>query len=524
MMRLAHALRRAEVLTWESPRTLWRMGRVLAARSFSPSTLCALAAARYPDQLAIVDERGALSYAELQSRVERLAASLRARFDIGPRNALGILCRNHRGFVEAFLAGSRLGADVVLVNTEFSAPQLSRVLADFQLGCVVVDAEVLPTVERTAHPAPRVLADGFDSSSIDALIASASNGAVPTERRRGRLVLLTSGTTGAPKGAARAPRFAALAGPLTTLLSELPLRACDRLFVAPPLFHGFGLTYLALALFLGATLVLRRRFDPAELVSDVARHRVDAVIGVPTMLRRVLDLSPTIRSRVDLSRVRAWISSGAALSPELGTRFMQAYGPLLYNLYGSSETGFGALATPRDLQAAPGTVGRPPVGTELRIVDANGQRVAAGEIGTLLVRSRLVFAGYEGGGNKEIIDGFMSTGDMAHVDGNGRLFIDGRADDMIVSGGENVHPQEVEDLLAAHEAVAEAAVIGVPDEEFGQRLAAFVVRRGEITEAALRDHVRAHLARYKVPRDVVFVDELPRNAAGKLLKRQLLSP
>ena len=522
MTSLTSALRRAELLTWESPRTLWRMGRVLAARSFGPSTLCALSAARYPDQLAIVDERGALSYADLQWRVERLAASLRAQYGIGPRSALGVLCRNHRGFVEALLAGSMLGADVVLLNTEFSAPQLARVLADFPLGCIVVDAEILPTLERAGHPAPRVLADGADA--IDALIATAKAGAVRSERSRGRVVILTSGTTGAPKGAARTPTFRALAGPLTTILSELPLRACDRLLVAPPLFHGFGLAYLALALFLGATLVVRRRFDPAELVCDVARHRVDAVIGVPTMLRRVLDLPATIRSRVDLSHVKAWISAGAALGPELGTRFMQAHGPSLYNLYGSSETGFGALATPTDLQAAPGTVGHPPLGTELRILDLEGHRVAAGEIGRLFVRSGLVFAGYEGGGNKEVIDGFMSTGDMAHVDANGRLFIDGRADDMIVSGGENVFPQEVEDLLAGHEAVAEAAVVGVPDEEFGQRLAAFVVRRCEITEQALRDYVKAHLARYKVPRDVVFVDELPRNAAGKLLKRQLIGP
>jgi acyl-CoA synthetase (AMP-forming)/AMP-acid ligase II len=516
MTRLTSALRRAEILDWESPRTLWRMARVIAGQSFGPGALCALAAARYPDQLAIVDERGALSYAELQSRVQRLGASLRARHGIGPDRALGVLCRNHRSFVEALLAGSTLGADVVLLNTEFSAPQLSRVLADYRLGCIVVDDELSAVVEKTAHSAPRVVADSSDGS-LEALIASAKSAALPSGRRRGRVVILTSGTTGAPKGAARAPTFRALAGPLTTLLSELPLRARDRLFVAPPLFHGFGLAYLALALF----LVLRRRFDPAELLNDVARHRVDAVIAVPTMLRRVLELPPTTRSRVDLSRVKAWISSGAALGSELGKRFMQVHGPLLYNLYGSSETGFGALATPQDLEAAPGTVGHRPLGTELRILGADGHHVATGAVGRLFVRSGLLFAGYEGGGNKERIGGFMSTGDMAHVDANGRLFIDGRADDMIVSGGENVFPGEVEELLSRHEAVVEAAVVGVADDEFGQRLAAFVVRRGEVTAEALRGYVKANLARYKVPRDVIFVDELPRNAAGKVLKRQL---
>jgi len=299
MRRLTSALRRAELLTWESPRTLWRMARAVVEQPFGLSALCALSAARHPDQLAIVDERGALSYAELESRVERLAASLRERHGIGPKSALGVLCRNHRGFVEALLAGSALGADVVLLNTEFSAPQLARVLDAYRLGCLVVDAGRAATVEETAHPAPRVLADSADGS-IDALIASSKGEAMRRERSRGRVVILTSGTTGAPKGAARTPSFRALAGPLTTILSELPICARDRLFVAPPLFHGFGLAYLSLALFLGATLVLRRRFDPAELLSDVARHRVDVVIAVPTMLRRVLVLPAAISARVDI--------------------------------------------------------------------------------------------------------------------------------------------------------------------------------------------------------------------------------
>jgi acyl-CoA synthetase (AMP-forming)/AMP-acid ligase II len=293
--------------------------------------------------------------------------------------------------------------------------------------------------------------------------------------------------------------------------------------VAPPLFHGFGLAYLALTLLLGATLVVRRRFRAEELLADVAAEHVGVVIAVPTMLRRLVELPPAARARYDLTSVKAWISSGSALGAPLSERFLELHGPRLYNLYGSSETGFGALATPAELAAAPGTVGHAPLGTALRLLDGEGRPVARGQVGRLFVKSGLMLASADGGADKEVIDGFMSTGDMAHRDAADRLFIDGRADEMIVSGGENVFPGEVEELLARHPAVSEVAVVGTPDQEFGQRLVAFVVARaGQPADGdALRRHVRENLARYKVPREVVFLDELPRNAAGKPLKRHL---
>ena len=202
---------------------------------------------------------------------------------------------------------------------------------------------------------------------------------------------------------------------------------------------------------------------------------------------------------------------------------MDLFGDNLYNLYGSTEVAWATIATPDDLRAAPGTAGRPPRGTVVRLFDDDGNEVAPGETGRIFVGNDLAFEGYTGGGNKDAIDGLLSSGDVGHFDDGGRLFVDGRDDDMIVSGGENVFPGEVEDLLAGHEAVAEAAVFGVEDEDFGQRLkAVIVVREGHALDVdEVKRFVKSNLAGYKVPRDVEFVDELPRTSTGKVLKREL---
>jgi fatty-acyl-CoA synthase len=363
---------------------------------------------------------------------------------------------------------------------------------------------------------------GADAPGTHDLIASAPD-RFERARRGGKIVILTSDTTGVPKGAARTPRFRAQSGPLRTFLTRIPFRARCPILIAPPLFHGIGFAYLNLGLFLSATVVVRPRFDARAVLADLARHKCRIMIAVPSMLRRLLDVPEVERAQYDLSDLRGVVVSGAPLGAELGTRFMAAFGPCLYNLYGSSETGFGAIATPDDLRSAPGTVGHPPAGTEVRLLGPDGHAVPAGQVGRVFLRSGLAFSGYIGGGGKEVIDGFMNTGDLGHLDAAGRLFIDGRSDDMVISGGENVFPGEVEEALAAHPQVAEVAVIGVPDDQFGQRLRAFVVARpgAELTEEVLKTYLKDRVARFKVPRDFVFVAELPRNALGKVLKRNL---
>ena len=293
--------------------------------------------------------------------------------------------------------------------------------------------------------------------------------------------------------------------------------------MAPPVYHAWGLGMSVLAIGLGSAIVVRRRFDPEVVLVALEQHRCRALAVVPVLLNRLMSLGGERIAAADLTALRVVASSGAPLDGALATRTMDRLGEVLYNVYGSTEVGWATVATPTDLRAAPGCAGRPPLGTTVRIFDDGGRPVPAGKIGRIFVSSGIEFTGYTGGGGKEVINGLMSVGDVGHFDLHGRLFVDGRDDEMIVSGGENVFPREVEDLLAAHEAVMEAAAIGVPDPDFGQRLRVFVVvRPGYVVDGdELREHVRTNLARYKVPRDVVFLDHLPRNSSGKVLKRQL---
>jgi acyl-coenzyme A synthetase/AMP-(fatty) acid ligase len=269
--------------------------------------------------------------------------------------------------------------------------------------------------------------------------------------------------------------------------------------------------------------VLRRRFDPEETLRAVSQHRASALAVVPVMLQRILELGEHTLARYDASSLRVIAASGSALPGELATRTMNTFGDVLYNLYGSTEVAWATIATPEDLRAAPGTAGCPPLGTIVKLLSPDGHEARSGESGRIFVANEMMFDGYTGGGGKEIIEGLMSTGDVGHFDSEGRLFVDGRDDEMIVSGGENVFPREVEDLLANHPEIEEAAVVGVADEQFGQRLKAFVVRRdgAELNAQAVQDYVKTNLARFKAPREVVFLSELPRNATGKVLKREL---
>ena len=501
---------------------------------------CAISAARDPDGLAVIDEHGTITFAELNARAARIAAALRAEHGVGPDRGLAVMCRNHRGFVEAMLTASRLGADLLLLNTDFPGPQLAQALAPHRPAAIVHDEEFGDALDAAlggADGPARILAWHDEEppggragiATLDRLAASGRTApSPPAPPTPGRLVILSSGTTGAPKGAPREPSAADALGPLTTLLEQLRPRARDPIVIGPPVFHGFGLAFLGLALLVGAPVVLRRRFDPAWALAAVERHRATHLVGVPAMLQRMLALPAVERTRHDTSSLRAVASAGAPLAPDVASAFMDAFGEVLFNLYGSTETGFATWAGPADLRAAPGTVGRPPRGTTLKVLGEDGRALPPGAIGRVFVGGRLVFDGYAGGGSREIVNGLMSIGDVGHLDAAGRLFVDGRDDDMILSGGENVYPQEVEDALAGHPRLADAAAIGVPDAEFGQRLRAFAVRRTDpgddaqpVTAEELAAYLRARLARYKLPREIVFLDAIPRNPTGKVLKREL---
>jgi acyl-CoA synthetase (AMP-forming)/AMP-acid ligase II/NAD(P)-dependent dehydrogenase (short-subunit alcohol dehydrogenase family) len=490
-----------------------------------PAALVTLGAARHPERAAIADDRGEVSYAELDRRGASIAGGLR-ELGVGPGAPLAVMCRNHRGFVEAIVAGSLLGADLLLLGTDFPGPQLAKVLEREHPAAVVHDEEFEPLFEGSGCDGARVTAwhDGRPTDpNLDGL-AAGPIAKLTRPAERGRLVILTSGTTGVPKSAPRNPELSAALGPVATIFSNIPLRSDEPILVAPPAFHGFGLAFLSLGLMLGTTVILRRRFDPEETLAAIEQHRAGALIAVPVMLERILRCPPEARERYDSTSLRAIVSGASALSASTSAEITDAFGDVLYNLYGSTETGFAAIAGPAELRAAPGTVGRPPLGTTLKVLDAERREAGPNEVGHVFIGGRLVFDGYTGDeAPKETVGGLMNTGDLGHIDAAGRLLIDGREDDMIVSGGENVFPQEVSDVLGRHPAVADVAVVGVDDEEFGQRLRAYVVTapEEEPTEEELRSHVKQLLPRFQVPRDVLFVAEIPRTATGKVRARAL---
>jgi fatty-acyl-CoA synthase len=479
-------------------------------------------AIRHGDRVALIDERGELTYKQLDSRTNAIANAWRKR-GLEPGQGIAVLVRNHRGFLEAVFAAAKCGARIILLNTSFAGPQIREVATREGTDLLVFDDEYADTLEGVdpPHGRWRAWADERGDDTLDALVAEGSTKAPARPRESARVTILTSGTTGTPKGAPRAtPRSLGLLG---GLLSKVPFRAREVTELAVPMFHALGFAQAMVGIGLGSTLVVRRRFDPEQTLDSMARHQASALVVVPVMLRRLVDLGEDkIRER-DLSQLRIIFISGSALGADLARRSLELFGPVIYNLYGSTEVAYATIATPEDLSADPGTVGKVVRGSVVKILGDDLQERPTSQSGRIFVGNLSQFEGYTGGGNKEMVKGLMASGDVGHFDENGRLFIDGRDDEMIVSGGENVFPAEVEELLSSHASIAEAAAIGVEDEQFGQRLRAFVVLRdgAELSEDDIKHYVKDNLANYKVPRDVVFVDELPRNQTGKVLKREL---
>jgi acyl-CoA synthetase (AMP-forming)/AMP-acid ligase II len=512
------------------PDKLALMLRVLARWGASPAAGIAGAAINHPDEPMVEDEAGSLTFAEVHRRSNALARGLAAE-GVREGDGIAIMCRNHRGFVEATLAISKLGATGLYMNTAFAAPQLAGVVEREQPVALIYDGEFAGLLEPAAEAGKEIglrrfvaWTDGRDQApdpTLEDLIEASDDRDLDPPDESSRFVILTSGTTGTPKGAQRAQPDTL--GPLAALFSKIPLRARERTMIAAPLFHSWGFAHFVLGLSLNSTYVLRRRFDPEETLRAAQESGATALVVVPVMMQRILELPKETLDRYDLPNLRVTAASGSALPGELATKWMDTFGDNLYNLYGSTEVAWATIATPEDLRAAPGTAGRPPRGTVVRIVDTNGNDVEPGTTGRVFVGNEMAFEGYTGGGGKDVLDGLLSSGDVGHFDSEGRLFIDGREDEMIVSGGENVFPREVEDLLSDHEEIKEVAVIGVDDEEFGQRLKAFVVPNAgaHLTQDDVKRYVKSNLARYKVPREVEFLDSLPRNATGKILKREL---
>ena len=505
-----------------SPRVLAGILRAVRRWGTGPAGGFVALAVRAPHQIGLVDELGSLTYEELHRRSNALARALAAR-GVREGDSVALMCRNHRGFVDATVAVAKLGADLLYLNTAFGGPQLVDVL-ERERPAVVIHDEEFAELLSDAETKDRIVAwtdTDVTEDTLDSLIAGHPDHDLEPPGRHARIVILTSGTTGTPKGA---PRNEAGIDAAVSLLSRMPLRQGWRTHIAAPLFHTWGFAHLAMSMLLGSTIVLRRRFDPEECLKVTETERCESLVVIPVMLQRIMALPEATLASYDLSQLRVVAASGSALPGDLALDWMDHFGDNLYNIYGSTEVAYASVATPVDLREAPSSAGKPPWATVVKIYDEDGNELPPGESGRIFVGNSLLFEGYTGGGHKDMLGGLMSSGDIGRFDEDGRLYVEGRDDEMIVSGGENVFPQEVEDCLARHEAVAEVAAIGVDDADYGKRLRAFVVLTGgaSATEDDLKAWVKKNLARYKVPREIVFLDELPRNATGKVLKRDLV--
>ncbi|WP_283612844.1 acyl-CoA ligase FadD12 [Mycolicibacterium poriferae] len=525
---LISTMARAGVIAPMRPDKYLRIVSAMQRENMAITSGFAAAAQRCPDRAGLVDELGILTWRQIDRRADALAAALQA-LPGGQPEVIGLMARNHRGFVDALIAANRIGADVLLLNTSFAGPAMAEVLEREGEGksvAVIYDEEFTEVVDRAVAGRPdtaRIVAwtDGpVNYPTLERLIAEHGDREPQRASAKGRVILLTSGTTGTPKGASHSGGDPSV---LKSILDRTPWRTEQPVVVVAPMFHAWGFSQLAFAASMSCTIITRRKFDPEATLELIDRHRATGLCVVPVMFDRIMELPAEVLDRYSGRSLRFAAASGSRMRPDVVIAFMDRFGDVIYNNYNATEAGMIATATPRDLRAAPDTAGRPAEGTEIRILDAELNELPVGEVGSIYVRNSTQFDGYTSGQTKEFHEGFMCSGDVGYVDDAGRLFVVGRDDEMIVSGGENVYPIEVEKTLAAHDDVAEAAVLGVDDEKFGQRLEAFVVLRpgAAATPDELKQHVREHLANFKVPRAITVLDELPRGTTGKISRKEL---
>lgn len=511
------------------------MARVMASGSQNPSQIYRIHAKNSPSKPALIFRGRVTSWGELDERIDRLAAGLQRR-GIGRKKSLIIMMRNRQEFPEVCAATARSGGAAVSISWRSTPKELVYLANHSGARGIVTEPELLPTIEQARSELPSYFLDNIfvagndapkGTTSVDSLLEEPARRSVPdiAHDDDAAVVIYTSGTTGKPKGAVRKfPKDTMQA--TFRFLNETPMRCDDVHLVTCPLYHSTAFGFMSFAAILGQTVVVMDEFKPESFLELVDRYKISTTAVVPTMLHRVLDLPTEVKRKYDARSLRAVFSGGAPLPAPLATDFMDEFGDVLFNFYGATETGLVTLAKPADLRHAPGTIGKALPGNDIRLLGDDGEVVPDGKVGELYVKNKMLVAGYhedDEATKQSMVDGYFSVGDLARRDVNGHFFIEGRKRDMVISGGVNVYPAEVESVLEQHPDVAEVAVVGVPDREWGERVRAFVVKRSgsELDEGLLKVYARERLAGPKVPRDFVFLESLPRNPTGKVLKREL---
>ncbi|MGV0625532.1 AMP-binding protein [Mycolicibacter minnesotensis] len=479
------------------------------------------------DRVAVVDPMGSLTYRELGRQCSALSAGLQRIGSGGRRPVVALMTRNSRYSLIGLVGAVGVGAKLVFINTDLGGKQIGEVCARERVGLLIHDEVFESRLEGLDPQISRLVAVRCTTEVRDdmaSLIAEHRGERPRWTLRRPEVIILTSGSSGAPKGSKRSggngqrPSLAMGAG----LFQKIPYRAEDVVYVAAPLYHGWGAAAAGATLALGGTLVLEPGFDADQAVQLIAKHRCTALIFVPTMIRRLLALGHDTLAQIDHESIRIIGSGGAKLEAALVDAVYQEFGAVLHNLYGATEAAIISVATPSDLVAAPDTAGRAPIGVTVKIYSGDCE-AGVRQVGDIYVGSPMTTADYTDGRRKETKGGLLKTGDTGYFDERGLLFVVGRSDGMIVSGGENVFPEEVEGALLAFPGIADAKVVPVDDVDFGQRLKAYVVAESGSAPTIddLKAYLSSELSRSRIPRDVVFVEDLKRTATGKVTKQVL---
>lgn len=503
LFKLIYILYQIKLLT---PLALWRLISSINTYGINLMALLRFSARTYGESIVLVDEQVTLTYKQLFEQVKNLSMALREEYQLTSGKKVGLLSDNHASLVQSIFAVSSSGADVYLLNTKMSKTQFNNILEQHNFDLLIYDEEHRPFLEQSSYSKARILSYHDTLPSIN-ILSSMSHYKTHKRHRTSssKLVLLTGGTTGNAKEAAHKPSLFNYLNPFADFLSRLKILNYDNAYIATPIYHGYGLGVLLLFIAVGKKLVIRRGFHAEKACHIIRAHQIEVITVVPLMLHKMLKTNAE-----DLKSLKCIASGSAELNPKLVKETLRQLGGVLYNLYGTSETGLITIATPADLSYAPNTIGKKIKGIRITVLDENNEEVEISKVGQFSIKNSW--------STSNSSHSWIQTGDLGYRDEQGNYYLSGRVDSMIVSAGENVYPLEVQQVLLSHPQVEDAAVIGIRDEHFGQRLKAYVVLTSneEVTTEELVNWLRPKLARFQLPKEIILVDHLPYTPLGKL--------
>lgn len=487
-----------------------------------------------PDRTAIIFKDKKISFRQLNSNMNRLARGMMA-MGIKPGDRMILMCSNSNAFIEFIGATGKLGVSMVPVSTSLKTRELAYIMEHSGSKGIMFSGKLKETVSEAISLNKNISKEysiivGEESAkefkTYEQIISESTDEDVITSIKKieSPVVLYTSGTTGRPKGAVRDPaKVSPIIFPL--MMYDFDLNRDDIFYTPCPLYHAAPTAFVPLCMFSGSTIVISEKFDALETLSILEKHKVTLALMVPTHYSRLSSIPVEDIRKYNLS-LRGLISTGSHFAPALKSRVSERFGDIIYDLYGGAEVGMTMLAKPEIVAKHPDSIGKPMSGASILLLDESGKKVRKGQPGEVYIKSRGAFDGYYK--NKKETDeatkkGFFSIGDAARIGEDGCYFLCDRVRDMIISGGVNIYPKEIEDTLLTHNAVDDAAVVGAPSEEWGEIVIAFVkLAEGEkATAEEIQEFVGKNLAGYKKPKAVFFMSELPMNPQGKLLKKDL---